>query len=114
MIELPYYSLASGFLTGKYRPGTEVESSRAGGASKYLSDPRNVRLLEVLERIAKSHDVSVPALALAWLREQPTVGAPIASARTADQLRPFFERFERELSAAELSELSAVTAPADA
>lgn len=111
VIELPYYALAAGFLSGKYRPGVTVESPRAEGASKYLSEPRNVELLALLESIATAHSVSVPTIALAWLRAQPSVGAPVASARTLDQLRPFFENISPELSESELGQLSALTQP---
>jgi aryl-alcohol dehydrogenase-like predicted oxidoreductase len=91
IVETPYYSLASGFLTGKYRPGAAVESSRSGSASKYLADPANVQLLDDLDAIAKAHGASVVAVALAWLRAQRCVGAPIASARTIEQLGPLLE-----------------------
>ena len=108
--EFPYYSLASGFLTGKYRPGTQVESARAGGAAEYLKDPRNLKLLTVLDELADLHDVPQAAVALAWLRAQPTVIAPIASARTLEQLRSFFESTSFQLSAEDESRLSSVTA----
>jgi len=107
--EFPYYSLASGFLTGKYRPGAQVESARAGGAAEYLNDPRNVELLSTLDEIAKAHDVPQASVALTWLRAQPTVVAPIASARTLEQLRPFFQS-TIQLSADDLSRLSSRTA----
>lgn len=82
---LPYYGLAKGFLTGKYRPGTAVDSVRAEGASAYLDD-RGVRVLAVLDEIAAGHGVPVAAVALAWLADRATVAAPIASARTVGQL----------------------------
>jgi aryl-alcohol dehydrogenase-like predicted oxidoreductase len=82
---LPYFALAKGFLTGKYRPGVTVESVRAEGARAYLDD-RGRRLLSVLDEVAAAHDVSVAAVSLAWLLAQPTVAAPIASARTVTQL----------------------------
>ncbi len=82
---LPYYALASGFLTGKYRPGTEVDSVRAGGAGKYADD-RGYRVVAELDKVAASHSVPIAAVALAWLAQQPTVLAPIASARTVEQL----------------------------
>ena len=109
--EFPYYSLASGFLTGKYRPGGKVESSRAEGASGYLSKPKNVELLGVLDQIASAHDVPPASVALAWLRAQPSVVAPIASARTLEQLRPLFQALDVQLSDEQLAQLSAVTAP---
>jgi aryl-alcohol dehydrogenase-like predicted oxidoreductase len=104
--ELPYYSLASGFLTGKYRPGIEVVSARAGGAAKYLDDPKNVTLLSTLDVIAASHGVSVTAVALAWLRQQTGIGAPIASARTAEQLDSLVESFTLGLTLDELQQLA--------
>ena len=108
--EFPYYSLASGFLSGKYRPGTQVESARAGGAVEYLKQPRNLQLLAALDEIASTHDVPQAAVALAWLRAQPTVVSPIASARTLEQLRPFFQS-TFPLSPEQLARLSSITAP---
>ena len=82
---VPYFALAMGFLSGKYRPGTTVESARAEGARKYL-DARGQGVLVALDEIAAAHQTTVAAVALAWLLAQPTVAAPIASARTAAQL----------------------------
>lgn len=104
VVETPFYSLASGFLTGKYRPAAEVSSARAGSASRYLADPANQQLLADLDAIASGHRVSVAAVALAWLRAQRCVGAPIASARTVEQLGPLFEQVA--LTADELGRLS--------
>ncbi len=101
---LPYYALASGFLTGKYRPGAEVDSPRAGGASQYL-DERGTRLLAVLDDVAARHGSSVTAVSLAWLRQQPTVVAPIASARTPEQLVDLLASTALELPAADLTAL---------
>jgi aryl-alcohol dehydrogenase-like predicted oxidoreductase len=106
LVELPYYALASGFLTGKYRPGATVESTRAQGAAAYLDDARNVALLETLDEIASAHGVGVTAVALAWLRQQPTVAAPIASARTADQVTALVESFDLTLTDDELRALA--------
>ena len=105
LVELPYSSLAAGFLTGKYRPGSAVDSVRAGGAAAYLDDDRNVALLGVLDDIAAAHGISVTAVALAWLRQQPTVAAPIASARTVEQLGALVESFELVLTDEELARL---------
>lgn len=104
---VPYFSLAMGFLTGKYRPGVTVQSARAGGASKYLDD-RGVRMLATLDELAAARRTSVSAVALAWLAAQPTVAAPIASARTSDQLAELVPMMGLTLSADELSRLSAV------
>ena len=79
---LPYFALAMGFLTGKYRPGADaVDSQRAQGAGAYL-DARGERVLAALDAVAAAHGVPVAAVSLAWLAAQPTVVAPIASART--------------------------------
>jgi aryl-alcohol dehydrogenase-like predicted oxidoreductase len=103
--ELPYQALARGFLTGKYRPGLAVDSARAGGASQYLNDPKNVSLLDTLDGIAASHGVSMTSVAIAWVRQQAGVGAPIASARTVDQLDALIESFRLSLTLAELDQL---------
>lgn len=105
IVELPYSALASGFLTGKYRPGVAVESARAGGAGALLNEPRNVHLLGVLDELAAAHGVQPASIALAWLRQQPTVGAPIASARQVDQLSALVESFDLELSDEDLARL---------
>ena len=106
---VPYFSLAMGFLTGKYRPGTEVDSARAGGASKYLGEG-GAAVLDALDEVAAAHGTSDAAVAIAWLREQPTVSAPIASARTTEQLAEILPGAELELSQGELERLSAASA----
>ena len=84
---VPYFALASGFLTGKYRPGATVEGARAAaGAGKHLETERGQKVLAALDEIAEAHDAPVPTVALAWLAAQPTVVSPIASARTPEQL----------------------------
>jgi aryl-alcohol dehydrogenase-like predicted oxidoreductase len=104
----PFYALAKGFLTGKYRPGGEkVDSVRAEGAAEYL-DERGERMLGALDEIAAAHGVAPAAVAVAWLREQPTVLAPIASARNEDQLGPLLTAATLDLSDAELAQLSAI------
>ena len=111
MVELPFWSLASGFLTGKYRPGKKVDSSRAGAAQKHLEKPQAAPLLAALDEIAAAHSVSVTAVSLAWLRAQPTVGAPIASARTLEQLADLFQSATLMLSGDELGRLASITMP---
>ncbi|MCL3817207.1 aldo/keto reductase [Aeromicrobium wangtongii] len=106
LVELPYSSLAAGFLTGKYRPGTTVDSARSGGAGSYLQDERNVALLDVLDEVAAAHGVSVTAVSLAWLRQQATVAAPIASARTVEQVAALVESFDLVLTDEELARLT--------
>lgn len=104
----PYYALAKGFLTGKYRPGgDQVDSVRAQGAGEYL-DERGERMLSALDQIAAAHGVAPAAVAVAWLRQQPTVVAPIASARDGDQLAPLLASATLELSSSELAALSSL------
>lgn len=110
MVQLPYSSLASGFLTGKYRPGQDVDSVRSGTASRWLEQPWADELLRTLDDVAGAHGVSVTAVSLAWLRVQPTVGAPIASARSVEQLGALVESMTLELSDEEVRRLSAITA----
>jgi aryl-alcohol dehydrogenase-like predicted oxidoreductase len=81
----PYFALARGFLTGKYRAGERVDSPRAQGAAKYIGE-KGDRVLAALREVAGEHGVSGAAVALRWLADQPTVTAPIASARHVDQL----------------------------
>ncbi len=104
---VPYWSLAKGFLTGKYRPGVEVQSARAGAASKYL-DEHGLQILEVLDELAETHETTVAAVALAWLAQQPTVAAPIASARTLEQLSDLLPLLTLELTQAEVDRLSII------
>jgi aryl-alcohol dehydrogenase-like predicted oxidoreductase len=104
----PFYALARGFLTGKYRPGGEkIESVRAEGASQYL-DERGEKMLTALDAIAAAHGVQPAAVAVAWLREQPTVLAPIASARNETQLEPLIASASLQLTSDELDRLSAI------
>lgn len=105
MASLPYYGLARGFLTGKYRPGVSVESPRAAGASAYLDD-RGLRVLAVLDEIAGAHGVSVASVALAWLVAQPTITAAIASARNLAQLQDLLAVGSMTLAADEIAALT--------
>jgi aryl-alcohol dehydrogenase-like predicted oxidoreductase len=107
---VPYSALASGFLTGKYRIGApDTGSPRAGTARGYL-DERGLAVLGVLDDLAAAHATTVAAVALAWLAAQPTVAAPIASARTAEQLAELLPMTGLELGADELERLSAASA----
>jgi aryl-alcohol dehydrogenase-like predicted oxidoreductase len=104
----PYYGLARGFLTGKYRPGgEEIDTPRAEGAKTYLDD-RGEKMLAALDEIAAAHDTEPAAVALAWLREQDTVLAPIASARDPEQLKPLIASVSLTLSEDELGHLTAI------
>ena len=83
---LPYSTLGSGFLSGKYRPGADVSSARAEGVTNNYATAENFALLERLEKVALQHSVSTTAVALEWLRNQSGVTVPIASGRTIEQL----------------------------
>ena len=108
---LPYFALAKGFLTGKYRPDGEAgESQRADAARAYL-DERGAAVLDALDEVAAAHETTVAAVALAWLLAQPRVVAPIASARTTEQLEQILPAATLALTPAEVDRLSA-TAPA--
>jgi aryl-alcohol dehydrogenase-like predicted oxidoreductase len=102
----PYYALAKGFLTGKYRPGAQVDSPRAAGARAYL-DERGLRVLAALDDIAAAHNTTVAAVSLAWLIAQPTVAAAIASARSVEQLTELLPAVWITLSSEELERLDA-------
>jgi aryl-alcohol dehydrogenase-like predicted oxidoreductase len=105
---IPFYGIARGFLTGKYRPGvTEVDSKRAAGAREYATE-KNFAVLVAMDEIAKAHNAPLGAIALGWLRAQPTVSAPIASARTVAQLEEIIQVVELTNEEVELlSQLSA-------
>ncbi|GLW07560.1 NADP-dependent aryl-alcohol dehydrogenase [Microtetraspora sp. NBRC 13810] len=105
----PYFALAMGFLTGKYRPGATVDSPRADRASQYLGTERGTRVLAALEQVAAAHGVAPASVALAWLDSRPQVVAPIASARNLEQLQPLLAALDLTLTAAELAELTAAS-----
>ena len=102
---LPYFSLAAGFLTGKYQPGVEVDSVRAGDMPDYKND-RGWAILDAITEIAKQENTSIAAVALGWLRAQPGVVTPIASARTTEQLAEILPVVE--LSAEQVAQVNAL------
>ena len=106
---LPYYALAKGFLTGKYRPGgggEAIDSPRAEGARAYL-DGNGAQVLAALDEVASAHRTTVAAVALAWLLARPRIVAPIASARTTAQLEQILPAATLELTAHEIDRLTA-------
>ncbi len=97
---IPYFGLARGFLTGKYKKGVTVDSVRAQGVEQYQNE-KGWNTVERLREMATSKSTSIASVALAWLRAQPTVVAPIASARTTEQLEeimPLVELTPEELA----------------
>jgi aryl-alcohol dehydrogenase-like predicted oxidoreductase len=106
---VPYFALASGFLTGKYRAGTAVQSPRAEGAAKHAETERGRKVLAALDEIATTHEVPPATVALSWLAAQPTIAAPIASARTVEQLPALVGVDELRLTEEEVGRLTAAS-----
>jgi aryl-alcohol dehydrogenase-like predicted oxidoreductase len=106
----PYYALASGFLTGKYRSGsTNGDSPRAATAASYL-DARGEAVLAALDAVAAEHGVPVAAVAIAWLLSKPGVTAPIASARTVEQLQAVLPGVSLRLTEDQITRLDEASA----
>ena len=107
---VPYFSLASGFLTGKYKTAEDVKgASRERLLGKYF-DERGLRILEALAKVAAECGATQASVALAWLLAQPTVTAPIASATSTTQLQSLFAAVELKLSEEQVSRLTAAGA----
>ena len=106
---IPFYGIARGFLSGKYRPGVdEVDSKRAAGAREYATD-KGYAIINAMDEISEAHNnAPLSAIALGWLRAQPTVSAPIASARTVAQLEEIIQIVE--LSETEIAQLNSISA----
>ncbi|MFH8344642.1 aldo/keto reductase [Streptomyces sp. NPDC018045] len=107
---MPYYALASGFLTGKYRPDSDVNSARSEKAAQYLATDRGRKVLAALDTVASAHQAEHATVALAWLTAQPTVAAPIASARTVDQLPALMAAADLHLTNDDLALLNEASA----
>ncbi|SNB71286.1 Predicted oxidoreductase [Arboricoccus pini] len=105
---IPYYSLASGFLTGKYRAEGDLTGRKRGTAvGKYLND-HGFRIIDALDKVALEHDAKPAEVALAWLMAQDGVTAPIASATSREQLASFAKAVELKLSVADTDLLTGV------
>lgn len=99
----PYWSLAAGFLTGKYRTEDDLAKSvRGAGAKQYLNE-KGLGVLAALDRVAAKHSTQQATVALAWLLAQPHVGAPIASATSRNQLQTLFNAPDLKLDADDLA-----------
>lgn len=113
---VPYFALAKGFLSGKYR-STDTDgqtSPRASDAATYAT-PQGLQIIDELERIGQAHGVSIAATALAWLRAKPGVVAPIASASKLAQVADLLDGARTDLTADEVAALDNVSewTPAD-
>jgi aryl-alcohol dehydrogenase-like predicted oxidoreductase len=103
---ISYFSLASGFLTGKYRSEADLaDRARADIVKKYLND-RGYRILEALGSVAQQHNVTPAQAALAWLIAQPTITAPIASATNLEQLNQLIQATTLELDPSSMALLN--------
>ena len=108
---ITYYSLASGFLSGKYRSETDLKhSARGRGVAKYLN-PRGLRILDALDQVGGRLDAKPAEVALAWLMQRDGVTAPIASATSVEQLGSFAKAAALVLSADDVRALDAASAP---
>lgn len=108
-----YFSLARGFLTGKYRPGRPLpDSPRAAGVARAYMNEGGLAVLEVLDRVAEAHDASPAQVALAWNMARPGVTCAIASATTPDQARELMGAVDLELSDDDVAALTGAPAPA--
>lgn len=107
---IPYFGLASGFLTGKYRsPADFTKSPRGASMAKYL-DERGLRILSALDTVAAARGARPAEVALAWLMRQPGISAPIASATTPEQLESLVRATQLKLSDADLQTLTTASA----
>ena len=102
---LPYYSLASGFLTGKYRGEADLDKSPRGqGIKKYL-DERGLNILAAMDKVAAEQNVQLSQIAIAWLLHQPFITSAIASATKEKQLSELIEATHLKLSSEQLAAL---------
>ncbi len=107
LVMLPYFGLASGYLTGKYRTEKDFNKSIRGGRAKQLAGANGPQVLAAMDAVAAESGASLAAIALAWLVRQPGIPAPIASARTAKQLDELLEFTRVELSEDQVAKLNA-------
>ncbi|GAA3980681.1 aldo/keto reductase [Mucilaginibacter dorajii] len=107
---ISYFSLASGFLSGKYRSEADLEGSNRGAmVKKYLTD-RGMRILQALDEVAAQYNTKPAAVALAWLIARPTVTAPIVSATSVSQLHELAQAASLQLSNEVIDKLTVASA----
>ena len=106
---IPYYGLASGFLTGKYRSEADLAQSPRGQAVKKYLNERGMKILAALDEVAKAVRAKPSQVALAWLMARPAVTAPIASATTVAQLRELLAAAELVLDTAAIERLNSAS-----
>lgn len=103
---IPYFPLAAGFLTGKYRNEKDTEGKARGARVKKYFTERGSRILEALGEVAKKHNSTPAGVALAWILHQPGITAPIASATSPEQLRNLMEGVQLRLTHEDLEKLN--------
>jgi aryl-alcohol dehydrogenase-like predicted oxidoreductase len=107
---IPYFSLASGFLTGKYQSAEDAKGkNRETRVQKYF-DERGMKILKALKKVSEETGAEQAAVSLAWLLAQPTITAPIASATNTAQMEALFAAVELRLTAAQLAVLTDASA----
>ncbi|MDX5330672.1 MAG: aldo/keto reductase, partial [Caulobacteraceae bacterium] len=109
---IPYYGLASGFLTGKYRSEEDLSKSPRGRGVKRYLDARGLAILAALDEVSAGHSATPAQVALAWVMAQPGLTGPIASATSVSQLEELMGSARLKLSTDDLKRLDAVSAPA--
>jgi aryl-alcohol dehydrogenase-like predicted oxidoreductase len=107
---IPYFSLASGFLTGKYRSESDLSKSPRGQSVKKYLNERGLRILGALDQVAREHHATPGKVALAWLLARPGITAPIASATSVEQLRDLVDATRLTLDAASVELLNHASA----
>ena len=105
----PYFSLASGFLTGKYRTMDDLKGKQREGMVKDFFTQEGLDVVAAMDGIAKAHGVELATVALAWLNRRPGIAAPIASARTPEQLPALLAAAHLELSDQDMQTLDQVS-----
>lgn len=105
----PYFSLASGFLTGKYHTMDDLKGKQREGMVKDFFTQEGLDVVAAMDGIAKAHDVELATVALAWLNHRPGIAAPIASARTPEQLPALLAAAHLELSDQDMQTLDQVS-----
>src|SRR4051812_2364334 len=106
----PFYSLANGFLTGKYRSEADLSKSPRGERSRQYLEGKGQRVLEALDEIAADTGAALATVSLAWLMAQPSIVAPIASATSVEQLRELIAAMDLKLTTDQLARLDATSA----
>ena len=108
----PYYSLANGFLSGKYRSKDDLGKSPRGQRSAGYLEGKGMRVLQALDEIAAETGAALATVSLAWLMAQPTIVAPIASATSVEQLHQLTAAMDLKLSDDQIARLDAASAEA--